>query len=162
VRPQALGPVSDAEFYRPFLVSVEFPRHGKSIPDPANVVRIKQPQGHKIQDGIPARFAVDDVDIAYPYNIEGESLDAEKRGQKATQEKNARQLHENLQTTKPKYTRLEHVSKIAELKKQIIASAILREAGRLAGGNTRIHTGALMFAVEDYKKVLAEMEKNGL
>jgi hypothetical protein len=56
----------------------------------------------------------------------------------------------------------EQASKIAELKKQIIASAILREAGRLAGGNTRIHTGALMFAVEDYKKVLAEMEKNGL
>jgi len=57
----------------------------------------------------------------------------------------------------------EQISKIAELlKKQIIASTILREAGRLAGGNTRIHTGALMFAVEDYKKVLTEMEKNGL
>ena len=56
----------------------------------------------------------------------------------------------------------EQAFKIAELKKQIAASAIMREAGRLAGGNTRIHTGALMFAVEDYKKVLAEMEKNGL
>jgi len=57
----------------------------------------------------------------------------------------------------------EQISKIVELlKKQIVASAILREAGRLAGGNTRIHTGALMFAVEDYQKVLGEMEKKGL
>ena len=57
----------------------------------------------------------------------------------------------------------EQIAKIADmLKKQIIASAILREAGRLAGGNVRIHPGALMFAVEDYQKVLEEMEKKGL
>jgi hypothetical protein len=57
----------------------------------------------------------------------------------------------------------EQILKIVEmLKQQIVASAILREAGRLSGGNMRIHAGALMFAVEDYQKVLAELQKKGL
>ena len=47
------------------------------------------------------------------------------------------------------------------IRRNIIAAAVLREATRLAPG-IRITPGNLQWAVEDFQKVLAEMQKKGL
>ena len=48
------------------------------------------------------------------------------------------------------------------LKRHIIASAILKEAARLAGENRRIPPGLLEVATDEYVNVLLEIQKKGL
>jgi hypothetical protein len=55
---------------------------------------MKHPPGHKIQNGMLAFFAVDDVEMAYPH-LGGKGFAAAKRGQKAKKEKNTCALHDD-------------------------------------------------------------------
>jgi hypothetical protein len=48
------------------------------------------------------------------------------------------------------------------IQRNIVAAMVMREAGRLAGGQQRIMPDNIHFAVEDVKRVLVEMQKNRL
>jgi hypothetical protein len=51
---------------------------------------------------------------------------------------------------------------MALLIRQIAASSILKEAARRSGEKQRVLPGLLASAIEDYQKVLSELQKKGL
>ncbi|MCL1886479.1 MAG: hypothetical protein FWG01_00875 [Betaproteobacteria bacterium] len=72
VRADAFGPISGGEFNSLFFVGGKCPRDIQHVPHAVYIIQvviIKHAPGHKIENGIPADFAVNKIKMAYRHIV---------------------------------------------------------------------------------------------